>query len=126
MANLLHKYSQFSTIHVCVNQGRYLTKTVFAFFCSICPFTVPPPQTHTQIHTFAHIHTYKLFHTHTHIPLCPKASWAQKCLFCWLQKILVPKTRICPFSPSLQVSPSQISGGKKWERMRKEGKEIMV
>ena len=127
MANLLHKYSQFSTIHVCVNQGRYLTKTVFAFFCSICPlFLLSLPHKHTHRYTHLHTYTHTNSFTHTHIPLCPKASWAQKCLFCWLRKILVPKTRICSFSPSLQVSPSQISGGKKWERMRKEGKEIMV
>lgn len=124
MANLLHKYSQFSSIHVWVNQGRYLTKTVFAFFCSI--FTVPLPQTHTDTDICTHTHITNSFtHTQTHSTL-PKASWAQKCLFCWLQKMLVPKTRICSFSPSPQVSLSQIPGGKKWERMRKEGKEIVV
>lgn len=74
MANLLHKYSQFSIIHVWVVQGRYLTNTV-CFFLFYLPFIfiVPPKHTHTpHTHSYIHTHTHKLSYTHTHIPLCPK------------------------------------------------------
>lgn len=74
MANLLHKYSQFSIIHVWVVQGRSLTNTVFASFCSICPLSLlSPPNTHTHhTHTHTFTYTHKLSYTHTHILLCPK------------------------------------------------------
>ena len=120
MANLLHKYSQFSTIHVWVNQGRYLTKTVFAFFCSICPlFLLSLPHKHTHRYTHLHTYTHTNYFTHTHIPLCPKASWAQKCLFCGYKRYWSLRQESVPFLPHCRFPlPKYPVGrnGKEWGR----------
>ena len=108
-----------------VVQGRYLTNTVFASFCSICPLSLlSPPNTHTHhTHTHTFTYTHKLSYTHTHSTL-PKASQAQNCLFWWLQKMLVPQTSIfVPFLPYCRFPfPKYLVGRKGKEGGRKERK----
>lgn len=101
---------------MCANQGRYLTMTVFAFFCSICSFifTVPPPiHTHTDTHICTHTHIQTLSHTHTfHFAL--KQVGPRNAYSVGYERYWSLKTRICSFSPHCRF-PSQISGGKKWK-----------
>lgn len=123
MANSLHTNIVNFQLFMCAlsKANRYLTKTVFAFFCSICPpfyFYCPlPPHTHryTHLHTYTHTNSS---HTHTfHFAL--KQVGPRNAYSVGYLKILVPKTRICSFSPSLQVSlPKYPVGrnGKEWGR----------